>query len=277
MRLTTRLIACVAGACGLGHAASAQEAMYTNAATMPTAGSVILRQQFHYFESGLNPETGDKSTRTYQSETGIQVGLDVGWSLSVKALAEHTRVDTGSSIDSDDQFASLDVMAKYRFYMHNPGGVDTERAALLFGVRADLEDSANADPHFGAVYTRVMGLHGFNVELHYTHTTGGYADTLDNTLGGEGAADAFNYNFAYVYRVFPSVYTAESRGAWYVTAELNGLYETNGDNEIRFSPGLMFEGREFGFEIMAQLPLANDLDHRPEVDWAIGIGVRFLF
>jgi hypothetical protein len=261
----------------LASAVNAQEAMYTNAATMPTAGAAILRQQFHFFESGSNPETGDHGTRTYQSETGIQVGLDVGWSLTVKALAEHTRTETPTTVDSDDQFSAVDLMAKYRFYMNNPGGVDTERAALLFGVRIDTEDRANADPHLGVVYTRVTGLHGFNIELHYTHTTGGREDTLDNTLGGEGAADAFNYNLAYVYRVFPAVYTAESRGAWFATAEINGLYETNGDNELRFSPGIMFEGREFGFEIMAQFPLANNVDHRPELDWAIGFGIRILF
>lgn len=274
-RLTFAAVVCAAAVSPA--AAIAQEAMYTQAATMPSTGIMLARQQFHIYESGFNPETGDESTRTFQSETSLQVGLDVGWSLTIKALAEYGRVDTGAGTDSEGDFSAVDVMAKYRFYMHNPGGVDTERAAILFGLRVDTEDSVNADPHIGIVYTRVMGLHGFNVELHYTHTTGGYQDTLDNTLGGEGAADAFNYNFAYVYRIYPSVYTADSTGAWYVTAEINGIYETNGDNEIRFSPGIMFEGRRWGFEIMAQLPLENDLDHRPEVDWGIGIGARLLF
>jgi hypothetical protein len=261
-------------------AALAQEAMYTQAATMPATGNTLLRQQFHVYESGYNPQTGDRGTRTFQSETGIQVGLDVGWSLTIKALAEQSKTDLplpGGGSDTETDFSSVDVMAKYRFYMNNPGGVDTERAALMFGLRADMEDSVNGDPHIGVVYTRVSGRHGFNVELHYTMTTGGVEDRRDNVLGGEGTADAFNYNFAYVFRVFPDAYTAESNGAWYVTAELNGLYETNGDNEIRFSPGLMFEGRRWGFELMAQLPVQNSLDHRPELDWAVGVGVRLLF
>lgn len=261
-------------------AALAQEAMYTQAATMPAAGNTLVRQQFHVFESGYNPQTGDRSTRMYQSDTGIQVGLDVGWSVMIDALAEDTKRDLplpGGGRDSDTEFSALDVTAKYRFYMHNPGGVDTERAALLFGVRTDMRDSVNADPHIGAVYTRVSGRHGFNVEVGYSLTTGGTEDRMSNVLGGEGTADAFNYDFAYVYRVYPQAYTAESSGAWYLTAELNGLFETNGDNEIRFSPGLMFEGRRFGFEIMAQLPLQHSLDNRSELDWAIGVGVRFLF
>ncbi|HZW07042.1 MAG TPA: hypothetical protein VFF65_07950 [Phycisphaerales bacterium] len=272
-----RLLAAAAVAT-LTPAALAQEAMYTNAATMPSTGIMLARQQFHLFESGFNPETGDERVRTFQYESSLQVGLDVGWSLTVKAVGEHERVDlAGGGHDTEDDLASVDFMVKHRFYMNNPGGVDTERAALMFGARVDAEDSANVDPHIGIVYTRVSGLHGFNAELHYTWTTGGEDDSLDNTLGGEGEADALNYNLAYVYRVFPAVYTADSTGAWYVTAEINGLYETNGDNEVRFSPGLMYEGRRFGFEIMAQLPLANDLDHRPELDWGIGVGFRLLF
>ena len=273
-----RQLIALASCAALAPLAAAQEAMYTNAATMPSTGVTLLRQQFHIFESGRNPETDDERTRTVQYETSAQVGLGVGWSLTVKAVGEHSGVTLEDGTrDTEDEFAALDLMVKHRFYMNNPGGVDTERAALMFGARLDAEGHANVDPHIGVVYTRVHGLHGFNVELHYTWTTGGREDTLDNTLGGEGEADAFNYNFAYVYRIYPTVYAADSTGAWYVTAEINGLYETNGDNEIRFSPGLMYEGRRFGFEIMAQLPLANDLDHRPELDWGIGVGFRFLF
>lgn len=39
----------------------------------------------------------------------------------------------------------------------------------------------------------------------------------------------------------------------------------------------MYEGRRFGFEVMAQFPLWNELDERAELDLGIGMGVRFLF
>jgi hypothetical protein len=46
---------------------------------------------------------------------------------------------------------------------------------------------------------------------------------------------------------------------------------------MRLSPGLMYEGRRWGFEIMAQIPLANRVRSRAELDWAIGVGWRLIF
>lgn len=273
--------ACCAAAtltAALAAPAAAQEAMYTNAATMPSVGAYLLRTQMHVYESGFNPVTGDGGSRTVQAEAMLQLGLDVGWALMARAIGEQDRTDlAGGGRETETEFASFDLALKHRFFMSNPGGIDTQRAAVIGGLRVDTGDSANVDPHLGVVYTRVSGLHGLNLELHYYLTTGGGQDALDNTLGGEGKADALFYNAAYVYRVYPHTYTSQSTGAWYVTAELNGLYETNGDNEIRFSPGFMYEGRRWGFEIMAQLPLVSDLDHRGELDWAIGLGVRYIF
>ncbi|MDP1662935.1 MAG: hypothetical protein Q8L55_13550 [Phycisphaerales bacterium] len=261
----------------LTHGALAQEAMTTQAATMPTAGAAILRQSIFLYDLGSNPLTGDLGRRMFVSDTSLQLGLDAGWSLLIDAQAEHVRTETPTGIDSDDAFSSIDITAKYRFYMNNRGGIDTERAALLMGLRIDTEDSVNADPHIGVVYTRVAGRHGINAELTYTYSTGDEHDTLSNALGGEGAADSINYNLAYVYRVLPAAFTAESTGAWYVTAELLGLYETNGDNEIRYAPGLMFEGRSLALEVQVQLPLVADLEERPELKWAVGVGLRWLF
>lgn len=272
-----RPVLAVAAAGLLAHGALAQEVMMTQAATMPTEGAAILRQSFHLYDLGGNPLTGDAGRRTLVSDTSLQLGLAAGWSLLIDAQAEHVRTETATGIDSDDAFSSIDLTAKYRFHMSNSGGIDTERAALLMGVRLDTEDSANVDPHIGVVYTRVAGRHGINAELTYTYSTGDEHDTLSNALGGEGAADSVNYNLAYAYRVLPAAFTAESTGAWYFTAELLGLYETNGDNEVRCAPGLMFEGRSVALEVQVQLPLIADLDERPELKWAIGAGLRWLF
>ena len=37
------------------------------------------------------------------------------------------------------------------------------------------------------------------------------------------------------------------------------------------------ERREFGFEVMAQFPLYHHVRERAELDFAIGVGFRFLF
>ena len=58
---------------------------------------------------------------------------------------------------------------------------------------------------------------------------------------------------------------------------MNGAYETNGDNEVLISPGILYEAVSWAFEASVQLPLARDLDHRPETDFSVLFGVRLLF
>jgi len=154
------------------------------------------------------------------------------------------------------------------------------RAALIGGAHIASGDdkdfsTQSVNPYLGAVVTIVRGRHGFNQDVFYhLNTTGsGY----DNTEGGMGPADAFRANSAYVFRLFPERFTSQSTGAWYATCELNYLYETNGDQDLRWAPGIMYEGQEFAFEVMVQLPLWDDLSERPELDFAVGVGFRFAF
>jgi hypothetical protein len=259
----------------------AQEAMYTNAATMPSKGVSVVRPQFNYFKFGANPGDGSTSTEQYEAITSIQYGIARAWSLTLDIPVQWRSQDLlGGGTDSDKGVDDLDLMFKYRFFKEDTGGVDTLRAALLGGARFASGDdhdfsSESVNPHLGAVVTMVRGRHGFNQEVDYTFNTGGSDD--DNFGGGEGSSDAFRYNTAYLFRIAPERYTAETTGSWYVTAELNGIYETNGDNEVRFSPGFMYEGRDFALELMMQFPMIEDVDHRAELDFSIGFGVRVTF
>jgi hypothetical protein len=261
-------------------AALAQEAMYTQAATMPAPGNAIIREQIHFFQYGQNPVTGEKQEDAYVLENILSVGLAraLAVSITVPVVVKETTSPAGDG-EWDYGVEDVDIMFKYRVYMDNTGGVDTTRFALLGGAGVTSGDnrdfaSQSVNPTFGAVFTKVMGRHGVNQDLIYTFNTGGTAGKND---GGEGPDDALAFNSAYVYRIDPPAYTSESQGAWYVTAEINGLYETNGDIELRWAPGLMYEGRRFGFEVMAQFPLWNELDERAELDLGLGMGVRFLF
>ncbi len=267
----------LAGLAGLAPAALAQEAMYTASATMPGPGNTLIRTQSHIFRFGSDPTDGTRNTTVYSVWNTVQLGLARDLSLTIDAPVEveNTTLASGQH-DTNTKVPDVDFTFKYRFYRSDTGGVDTTRAALLGGVKLDTGGEFNADPHLGVVLTQVSGRHGWNAELHYTLTTGGTEDRLDN-FGGEGTADALMYNLAYVYRLYPSAYTSESTGAWYATAEINGLYETNSDNEIHFSPGIMYEGRRFGFEVMGKLPIYSDVNNRAELDWAIGMGFRLLF
>ena len=59
--------------------------------------------------------------------------------------------------------------------------------------------------------------------------------------------------------------------------ELNGLYETNGDNQIFLSPGVLYEATTWALEASVQLPIFQDLADRPETDVVVVVGVRLLF
>jgi hypothetical protein len=269
----------IAGTCltGVGHA---QEAMYTAAATMPSKNTFVLRPQLHVYQFGTNPSSGVETTRKYEFATKLDYGLARAWSMSleVPVVYEEETLAGGESED-DIGVEDLDLMFKYRVYKNDSGGVDTLRIALMAGAKITSGDSAkfasqSVNPHAGIVLTLVRGRWGFNQEFSYTFNTGGSDAT---NFGGDGPSDAFAYNSALLYRIDPPFFTPTSKGAWYVTGEMVGLYETNGDNEIRFAPGLMYEGTKFAFELMAQLPVYDSLSKRAELDWGLGVGFRFAF
>jgi hypothetical protein len=264
---------------GLGGAspAAAQEAMYTAAATMPSPGVGILRQQVHFWRYGSDPVGGALSVDRIELLNTLQLGLVRDVSLTIESPLE-TRLakrpgDQGTTTTT--QLTDVDLMLKWRLFQSDPGGVDTRRFAVMGGARLRTDEQFGVDPHVGAVYTQVMGLHGFNAELHAWWNTRNRPRAFN--FGADGDASAVALNLAYVLRIWPARYTSETQGAWYVTAEANTLYETSGDWEVRFSPGLMYEGRRWGFEIMAQVPMYQRVRHRAELDWGIGIGYRLIF
>ncbi len=271
-------------ALGLAGTAQAQEAMYTQAATMPSPGITIVRPQFFIAEYGFNPVDNSSSTRQYKFNTSVQTGLARGLSLSLDVVPGLERsVDAATGVAKNDKGVDdIDLMLKWRFFKEDSGGIDTLRMAFMGGARVPSGDdrdfsTGNVNPHAGVVVTMVRGRHGFNQDLIYSVNTGSEGDGFDNTGGGQGPADALRFNTAYLYRIIPDAFRADSRGAWYVTAELNGIYETNGDIELRWSPGLMYEGYEYAFEVMAQFPIYNDVNQRAELDFEVGIGFRFTF
>lgn len=256
-------------------AASAQEAMYTTAATMPSPHTWVYKPMVHYWRYGSNPNNTDVSTDRYETAHNLAYGIDRGWAayLDIPAHIDLTKQANGDE-ETDAEVESIEASVKYRFYKEDSGGIDTIRAAVVMGAEVAVDGDMSVNPKVGGVLTIVRGRHGFNQDLFAIINTGG--DREDN-FGGEGPDNAFTHSSAYVFRVWPDAFQADSRGAWYTTIELSGLYETNGDYELRWAPGVMYEGYRWAFEMMAQLPLYQDIDERPELDWGIGLGFRFSF
>lgn len=259
----------------------AQEAMHTAAATMPSPGVFVVRPMIGFSQYGRDEANGVAKTEQVEALASVQYGFARAWSatLDIPAAWRDQRLLDGSA-DSDQGVSDLDVTFKHRFYKDDTTGVNTVRAVALIGGRFASGDDhdfsgMSFNPHIGAAVTLVQGRHGFNQEVEWTFNTGGSDD--DNIGGGHGASDAFRYNSAYLYRIVPAEYSSETTGSWYLTAELNGLYETNGDHELRIGPGVMYEGRDVALELMVQLPLAEDVNHRGELDYAVWLGLRVTF
>jgi hypothetical protein len=264
------------GACAL-----AQESMKTQAATMPSPGVWMFRPQLHWMRFGEDPNDAAKERiDKFEMNNMIGYGIARDWAvtLNIPLVVETFDFVDGES-DTDKGVEDIEAIFKWRFYQSDTGTVDTMRAALLFGghfASGDDDDfsSGSVNPMIGGAITIVRGRHGLNQDLIYTWNTGG---TRESNLGGDGPDDALNFNTSWVYRVFPDQFTTESQGGLYTTLELNGLYEMNGDTEIRWSPGVMWEDRKWTFEAMVQLPLWDEVDERPTLEFAIGCGFRMSF
>jgi hypothetical protein len=257
---------------------AAQEAINTTAATQPGVGRTVLREQLHWYTGRQDVAGGRAETDELLLQTSLSAGIrhDLALGLDLPVSLRNTQFSPGTGMADDHgdvDAGDLRLLAKWRLHHADTGPLDTERASLLLGMQFDTGQGTSLHPDFargsndpiaGGVYTAVTGRHGFNAALEATISTSGDASDL--------RADG-----AWLYRLAPAGYAADTKAAWYVVAELNGRYQTNGDTELLFSPGLMYEARKWTLELSVRLPALQDLDHRPEIDLGVVLGVRLLF
>lgn len=260
--------------------ARAQEAPNAPAATQPAAGHATVREQIRYVR--FDPDDSDKGDRINEltAWTSIAVGLTGDLSLNFEAPVVYRKTDSAPP-GADDEASGLSDMTltlKWRFFQKDFGPIDTLRVALLVGTELPSGDndlsSDSVDPEIGFVATYIRGRHGFGGALRYKFTTGAQQDPINP---GETLADLIRYDASYLYRASPAEYAADTHGAFYLVAELNGSQETNGDGEIFLAPGLMYEARSWAAEFSFGIPVWQDLHDRPDADFFIRAGVRLLF
>ncbi len=255
--------------------ALAQEAMYTAAATMPSPGTFIDRPMFHYWRFGDNPVSGEGSTDRFEFSNKLSYGIvrDLAASLDISGDADVAEDPSGAS-HTDLGIDVVELELKYRFYKSDSGGIDTVRAAIIGGANLRVDGEFSVNPRLGAVLTIVSGRHGFNQDVMFTLNTDG---SREDNFGNDGPDDTFHHSTSYVYRFWPEQFGRDSRGAWYTTLELTGMYETGGDYDLRLGPGVMYEGYRWAFEAMGQFPIYQDVEDRPELRFGVGMGLRFSF
>ena len=69
-------------------------------------------------------------------------------------------------------------------------------------------------------------------------TGDGLASPIFLTDSGD---DFFNLEAGYAFRIHPEEYAQTREAAWYLTAELNGVWTVGGEHELLLSPGLLIE------------------------------------
>ncbi len=263
-----------------GQRAIGQEATNTPAATQPGVGSWYLRHRVQYLRLRDDPSPQQRDIDKVLSTTSLTYGItrDLSATLAVPVALSVEDPSGPAGTDTDFELGDADLSLKWRPFQRDLSPVDSVRLAFFGGVEVptgtgDL-GSDSWDPYVGSVFTTILGRHGFNQSISYKFNTGGEEFSV---VAGDGPSNALRYDTAYLFRLDPAEYTADTTAATYLTLELNGLYETNGDNEILFGPGLLYEARTFALEATVGLPIVQDIDHRPSTDIRVTLGFRLLF
>jgi hypothetical protein len=241
---------------------------------------VLVKEQFSYISLRMEngPERRQGPIRDSQLLTTVNVGVvrDLSMSFRIPVVFRSREFDRPSRTDRDEGLDDVAVLAKYRFFKLDSGPLDTIRASVIAGVDIRSGDSPftsdATNPILGLALTQIAGRHGFNASLQWTFTTAG---TDQPIYAGETTADVLRYDVAYLYRLYPEQYDAATPGALYAVAELNGIYETSGDNEVFVAPGIMWEAKHWTFEFGVQVPVWRDLSQRARSDYMIMTGLRF--
>ena len=87
----------------------------------------------------------------------------------------------------------------------------------------------------------------------------------------------YGHTYRYIYRLSPKTYASVRPIALFGSVELNGFYETNGDHELFVSPGVQYVTTRWIVEATVQIPAWQDLSHRAERDFVVGVGFRVQF
>lgn len=256
----------------LAQAARAQESIVVPAPTQPGEGRFTLGERFRY----LRFDDDDRGTiDQYEAITTLQYGLPANLALSFE-LPVTIRDFEDRTLEG---ISDMTALIKWRVWQHDSSPVDTMRLGLSAGARFgsghdDVSDE-DVDPYLGAAFMLISGRHGFNVALDYTLTTGGGHERP--IMPGDAQADYVHAGLAYLFRIAPEEYTADTDASWYAVLELSANYETNADRELFIAPGILYEARRWAAELSVLIPVAAQVDERPDTEIGVIAGLRFLF
>ncbi len=259
--------------------AMAQEVIYTPSATSPGKDILMVRHSANFEAYKGTRASGAFEVDQYTIENAIMYGITSDLTFMFHVPVTYRDFSEPAGVNSESfGFEDLQAMFKYRFYQDDFGNIDTLRMSVMGGVELPSYDdgfsSDSFDPFVGFALTMIEGRHGVGAHVNYKWNTGKDDYSIDF---GDGSADAVRLDGSYLYRIDPVEYTIDSTRSTYLMVELNNRYETNGDYETIFSPGILIEAQNWAAEIAIRLPIAQELDHRAELDWALTVGLRITY
>ncbi|HMN96626.1 MAG TPA: hypothetical protein PKC43_01670 [Phycisphaerales bacterium] len=257
--------------------AAAQTPVYGLGAMQPSTGHFYVHTMVNYRQFDGDDSTLDRDVRQVSIVTQVAYALlsNVSVNLDIPVVFNHLSASAQATGDSAAGFGDIDLSIKWRVWQHDTGPTDTMRFALIGGLQmpggtTTYWDSTEEgwNPFFGGVFSIVQGRHGGNASLLWEF----------DTAGGGNADGGLQYDLSYLYRLAPAVYgEATSHAAWYFVAEINGLYETNGNDQLFLAPGIMYEATWWTLDAGVMIPVYQDLKDRPETEIAFGVGLRLSF
>lgn len=270
-------VAVIALLCFFAAPVAAQTPILGLGAMQPSTGRFYVHTMATYRQFDGDASTLERDVRQVSIATEISYALlsNVSINFDIPVIFNHLSSSSIATGDSATGIGDMELGVKWRFWQHDTGPTDTMRLALLGGVQipggtTTYWDSTEEgwNPLLGAVFSMVAGRHGANASAVWELDTAG-GDNPDGGLRGD---------LSYLYRLAPAEYGATtSHSAWYAAAELNGLYETNGNTQLFFSPGIMYEASWWTLDAAVMIPLAQDLKDRPETEIAFALGLRVSF
>ena len=253
--------------------AMAQAPINSNVALQPRTGGWIVRQLFRFSRADFNTPAASLDINLATSATTVVYGVTNRVTLLLTApaaLSRRIKNNATGARRTDSGLVDTTALSKVRLYRNDFGPTSTVRFDALLGLELPTGTNGfsgdSVDPIVGGVFTYAHDRLAIDADLLWKF----------DTAGGP-AADLFRYDSAIIYRLRPAHYDSPNATALNALFELNGLYQTNGDNELFLSPGVQYVTTRWIAEATIQLPIWQELDHRPKADFILGFSVRMVF
>ena len=272
------LIGAAIGIVLLALPARAQQPTNAPSATLPGPGLFTYRPMIRYdrFNEGPGGSDGDIERTRFMHH--LMYGLAPEWGAFAMVSLVDRDIDTPSGDESDTGLGDAELGVSYRFFRHDFGPIETFRASAQVSARLPTGSSEfssdTVNPAVGINTTTIIGRHGLNTSAKYEFTTGETNSRIDP---GDGLSDHLMVTGSYLYRLWPASYAEGGHLAVYSQVELLGHAETNGDGSLDSGLGILVEAPRWAVECSVILPVAEDLEDRPEGEFGLALGVRFLF